>query len=174
MEFSRFWFDDAPEGNLLTSKPRDDPRPSGAQKFKIGGYPSHIGGKCELPCSMRPDRLNLLATGEPKASTHASCLYAHFIHPSVFFRADKLQPQSAVSPPSYRPRRPLNEIMSPRPPRGRRPKAWTHQQKRKLVRLYTLTTLSNAEILAVLGEDGFSPRFVLLSMLFVLTANPND
>jgi hypothetical protein len=65
--------------------------------------------------------------------------------------------------------------MSPRPPRGRRPKAWTHQQKRKLVRLYTLTTLTNAEILAVLKGEGISVRLVFSLMLSSPNfPNPNN
>lgn len=54
-----------------------------------------------------------------------------------------------------------SSVMSPRKPTGRPPKLWTHRQQRQLIRLYTLTTLSNAEILAVLQGEGFSPRLVM-------------
>ncbi|KAF4625416.1 hypothetical protein G7Y89_g12751 [Cudoniella acicularis] len=48
--------------------------------------------------------------------------------------------------------------MTPKGPGGRPPNAWTHSRRRKLVRLYTLTTLTNKEIQSVLEEDGFSPK----------------
>lgn len=54
-----------------------------------------------------------------------------------------------------------SSVMSPRKPTGRPPRPWTHRQQRQLIRLYTLTTLSNAEILAVLQGESFSPRLVI-------------
>ncbi len=52
--------------------------------------------------------------------------------------------------------------MCPRQPIGRPPRPWTHRQQRQLIRLYTLTSVSNAEILAVLQSEGFSPRLVMV------------
>ena len=55
--------------------------------------------------------------------------------------------------------RQLREVsMAPVRPGGRPRNAWNPSRRRKLIRLYTLTTLNKKEIQAVLAEDGFNPR----------------
>jgi len=51
--------------------------------------------------------------------------------------------------------------------RGGRPKDWTEPRKRRLVRLYLYTKLSLENILGLLEEDEFKPRYVSLFNLSI-------